>query len=120
VTSDVPTPLFYQGDFFVLSDLRRALTRLDPRTGQSKWSIATPGSSKYEASPTGADGRLYLMNFRGEVTVVAADSGQVLKTIPMGDEGDDATRSTIAVAHRQLFIRTNRRLYCVGKTAAGS
>jgi len=27
VTTDVPTPLYYDGDFFVLSDLRDALTR---------------------------------------------------------------------------------------------
>ena len=55
------------------------------------------------------------MNFAGEVTVVDANKGEVLRTIPMGDEGDDLIRSSIAVAQGQLFIRTNKRLYCVGK-----
>jgi outer membrane protein assembly factor BamB len=116
VSSDVPTPLFYLGDFFVLSDVRRALSRVEPRTGQVKWSIETPGRSKYEASPTGADGKVYLMNFLGEVAIVDAENGKVLQVIPLGEEGDNFTRSTIAVAHRQLFIRTNHKLYCIGES----
>jgi outer membrane protein assembly factor BamB len=115
ISSDVPTPLFYDGDFFVLSDVRKALSRVDPKTGQAKWSIDTPGRRKFESSPTGADGKIYLMNFGGEVTVVDAAKGEILRTIPMGDEGDDLIRSCIAIAQGQLFIRTNNRLYCVGK-----
>lgn len=115
VSSDVPTPLFYLGDFFVLSDLRKTLTRVEARTGRIKWTLETPGRSKYEASPTGADGKIYLMNFAGDVSVVDAERGKVLETIPMGEPGDDATRSTIAVSQGQLFIRTNEKLYCVGR-----
>ncbi|MBM3878472.1 MAG: hypothetical protein FJ387_01965 [Verrucomicrobia bacterium] len=115
VSSDVPTPLFYLGDFFVLNDLRRALTRLDPRTGAVKWTLETPGRAKYEASPTGADGKIYLMNFSGDVVVVDAAEGQILQQIEMGEPGDDRTRSTIAIAHGQLFIRTNHKLFCIGK-----
>jgi outer membrane protein assembly factor BamB len=113
ISSDVPTPLFYQGDFFVLSDVRKALSRVEPGTGRVKWTTPTPGQSKYEASPTGADGRIYLMNFRGQVTVVKADDGTLLQTVDMGEEGDDATRSSIAVARGSLFIRTNHKLFCV-------
>lgn len=118
VSSDVPTPLFYLGDFFVLSDVRRALSRVDPATGAVKWTVETPGRAKYEASPTGADGRLFLLNFAGEVVTVDAASGRILERIAMGEPGDDRTRATIAVAHGQLFIRTNRRLYCIGQGKA--
>jgi outer membrane protein assembly factor BamB len=114
VTADVPTPLFYDGDFFVLSDVRKSLARVDPATGTVKWKIETPGRAKYEASPTGADGKIYLMNFKGEVAVVSASDGSILSTIPMGEPEDDMTRSTIAVAQGHLFIRANQRLYCVG------
>ncbi len=58
VTADVPTPLFYQNQFFVLSDVRKTLACLDPRTGAVKWSVPTPGQAKYEASPTAADGKI--------------------------------------------------------------
>lgn len=114
VTSDVPTPLFYLGDFFVLSDLRKSLARVEPATGKVKWLIATPGNAKYEASPTGADGRIYLLNFRAEAVVVDAADGQVLHRAEFGDASDDRTRSSIAAVDHELFIRTNRKLYCVG------
>lgn len=120
VTSDVPTPLYYLGDFFVLSDLRKSLTRLDPATGRVKWSLDTPGNAKYEASPTGADGKVYLLNFRGDVVVVDAEKGTVLELVAMGDAGDDRTRSTVAVAHGQLYVRTVSKLYCVGHPQEGA
>ncbi len=115
VSSDVPTPLFFNGDFFVLSDVRKNISRVDPATGTVKWTLELPGRSKFEASPTGADGKIYLINFGGEVMVLDAAKGEILNTIAMGDEGDDRTRSSIAVADGQLFIRTNHKLYCVEK-----
>jgi outer membrane protein assembly factor BamB len=118
VSSDVPTPLFYQGDFFVLSDVSRALSRVEPKTGKVKWSIETPGRSKFETSPTGADGKIYFMSFAGEVVVVNAEDGKILHTVAMGEPGDDMTRSTVVASHGQLFIRTNARLFCVGKGAS--
>jgi outer membrane protein assembly factor BamB len=111
----VPTPLFYDGDFFILSDGRKNISRVEPATGNVKWTVALPGRRKFEASPTAADGKIYAMNFAGEVVVVDAANGTILSHIPMGDEGDDLTRSAIPVAAGQLFIRTNHKLYCVGK-----
>lgn len=115
ITSDVPTPLFYQGDFFILSDGAKALSRVEPATGKVKWTMTTPGTKKYEASPTGADGKIYLMNFAGDVVVVDAANGSVLLNTPMGEPGDNETRSAISVSRGQLFIRTNSKLFCIGK-----
>ncbi len=114
VTSDVPTPAFYDGDFFVLNDLQKNLSRLDPRTGEVKWQLATPGKGKYEASPLAADGKIYLVDFTGEVAVVDAKSGELLSAIPMDEPAQgEVVRSSVIAAHGQLFIRTTRRLYCV-------
>lgn len=115
VTTDVPTPLFYQGDFFVLSDVKKNLSRVDPATGQPKWTVNLPGMKKYEASPTGADGKVYLMNFAGDVVVLDAQTGKILGQAAMGETGDDFTRSTIVAAHGNLFIRTNAKLFCIGQ-----
>lgn len=114
VSADVPTPLFYQGDFFVLNEGRRILARVNPATGEPRWQVTLPGTKKYEASPTGADGKIYTMNFAGDVVVVDAKEGTVLATIPMGEPGDDFIRSSIVAAHGHLFIRTNAKLFCVG------
>lgn len=116
VSSDVPTPAFYDGDFFVLSDVRKCLSRVEPRTGKVKWTVPTPGRVKYEASPLAADGRLYLINFDGDVAVVNAAKGEVLDVISMDKpENDDKVRASISAAHGQLFIRTTSKLYCVGR-----
>lgn len=118
VSADVPTPAFYDGDFFVLSDVRKSLSRVEPRSGAVKWTVPTPGSAKYEASPLAADGKLYLINFDGEVAIFRAADGELLRTIPMDEPANgEAVRSSIVAAHGQLFIRTSRHLYCVGKAS---
>ena len=116
VSSDVPTPAYYDGDFFVLNDLRRHLSRVEPRTGKVKWAIETPGRAKYEASPLAADGKVYIINHAGEAAVIGAENGNVLKVIPMDQpSGREVVRASISAAHGRLFIRTTRRLYCVGQ-----
>ena len=115
VSADVSTPLWYDGDFFILNERRKNLSRVEPAAGNVKWTIELPGRRKFEASPTGADGKVYLMNFGGDVLVLDAAKGGILSTIPMGVEGDDTTRSVVAVANGQLFIRTNHKLFCVVK-----
>ncbi|MGV3771881.1 MAG: PQQ-binding-like beta-propeller repeat protein, partial [Verrucomicrobiales bacterium] len=79
------------------------------------WSVELPGRKKFEASPTGADGKIYMMNFGGDVVVVNAADGKIIGNAAMGNEGDDAIRSTIAVSDGNLFIRTNDKLYSIGK-----
>jgi outer membrane protein assembly factor BamB len=115
ISADVPTPAFCDGDFFVLSDVRKCLSRVEPQTGKVKWTIQTPGRAKYEASPLAADGKIYLINFDGQVTVVQAADGQVINVIPMDQPTDgEMVRASISAAQGQLFIRTTRNLYCVG------
>jgi outer membrane protein assembly factor BamB len=113
ITTDVPTPLFYRGRFYVLSDLRKNLTCVNPTDGAVLWSTPLPGPAMCWASPTGADGKLYLMSLRGEVHVLDAEKGEILATNRMAED-ENEIRSTIAAAHGSLFIRTNSRLFCVG------
>lgn len=116
VSSDVCTPLFYEGRFYVLNGDRRVLARVDPRTGKADWIGELGTRAKIEASPTGADGKIYFQDFRGTVFVVAAgEQFKILQVAEMGDAGDDHLRSTFAVAQGNLFLRTGSKLYCLGK-----
>ncbi|MDP6446926.1 MAG: PQQ-binding-like beta-propeller repeat protein [Pirellulaceae bacterium] len=115
LSSDVPSPAFADGDFFVLSDVRKSLARVNPRNGSIKWRLRTPGTAKYEASPLVADGKIYIINFVGTVVVVDANKGEILNEISMDEPANDAVRSGIVAAQGQLFIRANRKLYCVAK-----
>lgn len=113
VTTDVPTPLYYKGKFYVLSDLRKAMSKVDPATGKIEWTSQMPGKFKWRGSPTAADNKIFAMNHNGEVVVMDPASGKILHQASMGEKYDDNTRASIAIADNQLFIRTNGKLYCV-------
>jgi len=122
VTSDVSTPLYYQGHFYVLDSNRKSISCVEPKSGKVLWTGDTGSKAKFEASPTGADGKIYMTNFWGEVYVVKADPAkfELLHTADMGNGSkaqgtDGSVRSSVAVANGSLFIRTQDRLYCIGK-----
>ncbi len=81
-----------------------------------KWVVPTPGRAKYEASPLAADGRLYTINFDGTVAIFAAADGQLMREISMDQPQDgEMVRASIVAAGGQLFIRTTRQLFCIGR-----
>ena len=116
VSTDVATPLFYKGVFFVLNTDRKTLTCLEPASGKIHWTAELPTRTKLEASPTGADGKIYLMDHAGKVFVVKADTAgyELLHETDFGGSGERELRSSIVPAHGNLFIRTNGKLYCIG------
>jgi outer membrane protein assembly factor BamB len=116
VSSDVATPLFYKGKFYIVNGEKHCISRVGPASGKVEWTGDLEVRTKIESSPTAAADKIYFQNFRGDVFVVAAaDNFNLLKTIKMGDEDDDQNRSSIAISDGQLFIRTGHRLFCVGK-----
>jgi outer membrane protein assembly factor BamB len=111
--SDCVTPLYYQEKLFVLDGDRQVMTCLEPQTGRTIWQGNLGVREIFRASPAGADGKIYCVSENGTVVVLEAGKEfQVLSTIHMGEA---PVRSSIAVAHAELFIRTARNLYCVTK-----
>lgn len=115
VSSDVPTPAFDGEHFYVLSDVRNALSKVKPEDGKVVWTTPLSRDYLWRASPTVADGKVYCMNHNGEIAVVDAKSGKILHNAFMGDEGEDLVRSSVVAAHGTLFIRTNKKLFAVGE-----
>jgi outer membrane protein assembly factor BamB len=115
LSSDVPTPLFYEGKFYVLNGGKKKLFCLEP-SGQVVWSGDLRGKGIFQASPTGSDGKIYAMNFAGEVFVVQAggDEFKLLHTAGMA-EGENTLRASVVPSQGHLFIRTARDLWCVGR-----
>ena len=114
LSSDVPTPAFHDGSFFVLSDVRSAISRVRAADGEVQWSTPLPKDHLWRASPTVADARVWCIDHNGLVVVLDADSGEVVHRVAMGAEDDDHIRSSVVVAHGDVLIRTNRTLFCVG------
>jgi outer membrane protein assembly factor BamB len=114
IASDVCTPLFYQGNLYVLDgDFRKGLSCLEPKTGQRKWFTPIPSRSVLRTSPTGADGKIYCANEAGDVWVISADDGKIISNSSLGSEGP--TRASISASQGQVFLRTADKLYCFRK-----
>jgi len=120
VSTDVCTPLFYKGKFYVINGERptKTISRVDPATGKADWIGELGPRAKIECSPTAADDKIYFQNFRGEVFVVGTGNEfKVLHSVSMANDGDDKLRAAIAISQGNLFIRTGSKLYCIGAAA---
>ncbi len=120
VSSDVSTPAYYQGRFYIVNSDRQSVSCVEPKTGKVFWDQRLDGQAvrlqKFESSPTIADGKLYIMDHRGTVVVLqTGDEFKQLAVNPMGADNQQNIRSTVAISDGQLFIRTNSTLFCVGK-----
>ena len=110
-TSDCVTPLVYQRKLFVLDGDHQIITCLDPQTGAKAWQGNLGVKEIFRASPTGADGKIYCLSEGG--TAVVLDAGNEFRILATVRMGEAPVRSSIAVAHGDLFIRTAKNLYCV-------
>jgi len=111
-TPDSNTSLLYQGRLYVVDGDKRMMACLDATTGEQKWRSRLDVRGPVRASPTGADGKVYLLSEGGDALVLAAgDAFTLLSKIEMGER---PSRSTIVAAQGRLFIRTAKALYCVG------
>jgi outer membrane protein assembly factor BamB len=115
VSSDVPTPAFAGGHFYVLSDVRSALSKVRAKDGAVVWTTPMDKGALWRSSPTVAGGRVWCMNHGGVVAVVDVDDGKILHQVAMAGEGEDLIRASLVVAHGHLFVRTNQSLFCIGK-----
>ena len=87
----------------------------DWQTGQELWKdqiAARPGGTTAWGSPVYADGRVYITDQQGNTTVFAA--GPKYELVSLNRLGERCNAS-IAISQGNLFIRTHKHLWCVGK-----
>ena len=117
VSSDVPTPAFHEGHFYVLSDVQSALSKVRAKDGEVVWTTPMSKEHLWRSSPTVADGRVWCMNHNGVVAVVNTADGKIVYQVAMAGEDDDLIRASVVVAHGDVLIRTNDTLFCVAADA---
>lgn len=117
VNSDVPTPLYYDGFFYILNGRNKFISCVHPTTGKVIWSKHVDAKTKLETSPTAADGKIYFMSHLGEVFVYSAgpEGGELLNSTSFGHSQSVNIRASIVPAQGQLFIRTDDVLYAIKK-----
>ena len=86
----------------------------DGATGEFLWQHRLGGA--LDPSPLYADGKFYILSSHGTMTVLkpSADPKQPAEIIA-SNELDEQSQASIAVAGKQLLIRTAERLWCIGR-----
>lgn len=104
----LPSAVFVKPYLFVVSEKGFAAC-LDAATGQVQWQERLGGS--YSASPVAADGFIYYLSEKGDTTIVPAD-GKF--EIIARNRLEESCQASMAVSDGQLFIRTQKHLFCIG------
>ena len=110
--SYMPTPLAYHGILYVLAN-GGVFDAYDLKTGDEiyRQRLATIGDG-YSASPVAADGKIYLSNEDGDMTVV--QSGREFKAIATNSMGE-LLMATPALSDGVMYVRTAKSLFAIGK-----
>ena len=112
---DVPTPVTDGTYVYTVND-RGIMFCLDARTGREIYGRQRLPSGTYSGSPVLADGKIYITNEDGMTSVIQA--GPVFEILARNDF-DDYTLSSPAVSEGQIFFRTSKFLYAIGKRTGG-
>ena len=108
---DVPTPVT-DGSLLYSVDDRGVIHVLDVKTGAVVYGPERLKPAIYSASPILADGRIYVTNEEGLTSVFTA--GPKFELLAE-NASEEYTLSTIAASQGQLFLRTEKHLYAIGK-----
>jgi outer membrane protein assembly factor BamB len=105
----IPAPLLYQGVYYMVKT-GGIITSVDPATGRIlKEGRSSGGLGEYFASPVAADGKVFLANTEGKITVLKAGAEwEVLAVNEIGDE----VNATPALSEGRVYVRTRGALYC--------
>ena len=86
---------------------------LNANTGKPTKQQRLEASDDYYASPVAGDGKIYLLNEQGQLTVVSAtDKCEVLHTAEFKED----VYSTPAILDGRIYVRTAKALYCFGES----
>jgi outer membrane protein assembly factor BamB len=111
----VSAPLLYRGVFYMVKT-GGIVTTLDAATGTLlKAGRATGALGEYFASPVAADGKVYLANQDGQVTVLEA--GAEWKVLAVNDLDAEINASPALVGGR-IYVRTRDSIYCFAAAPA--
>ncbi len=102
--------LLYQEILYVVR--AGIVSTFDPATGKLlRQERVKDAAGDYYASPVAGDGKIYLVNLEGRVTVLKA--GADWEAISSGDL-DEQVIATPAISDGRVYIRTEGRLFCFG------
>jgi outer membrane protein assembly factor BamB len=109
-TGTLAGALLYQNVLYFINNA--IVSTFDPESGKLlRQERIKNALGEYYASPVAADGKIYLVNIEGKVTVLKAGADwQVLSTGDLGEQ----TIATPAISDGRIYFRTSGTLFCFG------
>ncbi len=105
---ECPSPLYHDGAVYLVKNGGLA-TCVDARTGKSHYTARLGARGPRYSSPVVGDGKIYAASARGQITVYKV--GPKLEVLAQNDLGE-RIMATPALVDGQVFVRTERHLYC--------
>lgn len=107
--SKIPSMLYVRPFLYMVTETGVAKC-LRAATGREIWRERLGG--KHSASPIWADGRIYFLSEKGKTTVIK-DSGEF--EVIAENELNEKCIASPAVSQKQIFIRSDKNVFCIGK-----
>ena len=112
---DVPTPVADGNQVYIVNDKGIAYS-VETATGRKVYGPQRLKPGTYSASPVLADGRIYVTSEDGLTSVMKA--GPAFEVVAENAVGE-FTLSSPAISDGQIFLRTAKHLYRIGKRGGG-
>ncbi|HEY7501170.1 MAG TPA: PQQ-binding-like beta-propeller repeat protein [Vicinamibacterales bacterium] len=107
-----PSALVHQGKAYLVHDTG-ILAVLNAKTGEQIYKVRVGGGGHtFSASPVAAGNRVYLLDETG--TMFVLDGGDAYKEIATNDLGE-MTLASPAIAGGSIYVRTETKIYRIGK-----
>jgi outer membrane protein assembly factor BamB len=108
----VPSPLFYRGIVYLVKD-GGMVSAFDAKSGAPFYEQERLGAAgSYYPSPVAADGKIYISNNDGKLTVLkAGEKPEVLARIELGER----FVTTPAIVDGKIYLRSAGHLWAIGK-----
>lgn len=108
----LPSPLYYKNVLYMLNDVG-FMTSFNPENGAViKQGRLRGVGSKFFASPVAADDKIYIVSFRGKISVLKSDgSNEIIATNDLKED----CYATPAFGKGRIYVRTVNTLYCFGQ-----
>jgi outer membrane protein assembly factor BamB len=110
-TQSIGSGVVVDGKVYIMNAGPPTAQCIDCATGKVLWSAPVEGGASW-GSLVMAAGRLYVTSRRG-VTTVFAPNPEKFELLAMNDLGEPSN-ATPAISDGQIFLRTDRSLYCIG------
>jgi outer membrane protein assembly factor BamB len=114
--SNVGSPVYHDGHLYWVSDGGGMVCCQNAETGETVYQERLkPGPGRVWSSPVLADGKLYIVAQNASTYVVAAKPKFELLAHNVIEGDTSRTNASPAASRGQLFLRTDRCLYCIGE-----